>query len=83
MDISGTQKMNYEMEYFFRLPMKLVTQASMQKLFGRKDSISDSTHIDAIQYKDSDKKIFYVNLKLEGTPDNYRVSLGRKSKGKG
>jgi hypothetical protein len=71
------------MEYYLRLPMKLVTQASWQKLFGRKESIPDSTHLDAIQYKNSDKKVWYVNLKLEGTPENYRVSLGRRAKGKG
>ncbi len=83
MDISGTHQMDYEMEYYLRLPMKLVTQASWQKLFGRKESIPDSTHLDAIQYKNSDKKVWYVNLKLEGTPENYRVSLGRRAKGKG
>jgi len=83
MDISGSQNLENEMEYYFKVPLKLVGKAAWQKLFGKKSNVSDSTHIDAIQYKSDKKKYWYVNIKLEGTPDNYKVSLGKKEKMKG
>ena len=83
LDIAGSQNFDNHMEYYFKVPLKLVTGAAWQKLFGKKKSVSDSTHIDAIQYKDNDKKLWYVNLKLEGTPENYNISLGKKQKDKG
>jgi hypothetical protein len=83
LDISGSQSFDSHMEYYFQVPLKLVTSAAWQKLFGKKKTVSDSTHVDAIQYKDKDKKQWYVNLKLEGTPDNYNITLGKKQKDKG
>lgn len=81
LDISGSQDMENNMEYYIRVPLKLVTKAAKQKLFGKKGTISDSTQIDAIQYKSENKKTWYVNIKLEGNPDEYNVSLGKKKKG--
>ena len=80
MDITGKQDMKNNMEYYFRIPLKMVTKAARQKLFGKKGNISDSTQIDAIQYKNDAKKTWYLNLKLEGNPDDYTVSLGKKKK---
>jgi len=80
MDISGSQDMNNHMEYYFRIPMKMVTRAARQKLFGKKGIVTDSTQIEAIQYKNTGKKIWYLNLKLVGNPDNFKVSLGKKKK---
>ncbi len=80
MNISGNQDIDNNMEYYFRIPMNLVTKAAKQKLFGRKGIVTDSTQIDAIQYNNDSKKTWYLNLKLEGNPDDYRVSLGRKKK---
>jgi hypothetical protein len=83
MDISGHQSLDSHMEYYFRVPLKIVTKAAWSKLFGKKKAIQDSTNIDAIQYKNRGQKHWYVNLKLEGTPDNYSVSLGKREKRKG
>ena len=80
MDITGSQDMDNNMEYYFRIPLKMVTKAARQKLFGKKGAISDSTQIDAIQYKSDTKKTWYLNLKLEGNADDYSVSLGKKKK---
>ena len=80
MDISGSQDLENNMEYYFRVPLKMVTRAARQKLFGKKGAISDSTQIDAIQYKNSAKKAWYLNIKLSGTPDEFDVSLGKKKK---
>ena len=78
MDISGTQDMHNHMEYYFRIPMKMVTKTARHKLFGKKGAISDSTQIDVIHYKYTSKKTWYLNLKLIGDPDDFKVSLGRK-----
>ena len=60
--------------------MKMVTRAARQKLFGKKGKVTDSTHIDEIQYKNVEKKTWYLNLKLVGEPDDFKVTLGRKEK---
>ena len=80
LDISGSQDFNNNMEFYFRVPLKVVTKAARQKLFGKKGTVSDSTQLDEIQYKSDAKKTWYLNLKLEGTPDDYRVSLGKKKR---
>ena len=79
-DISGTQDMDSNMEYYFRVPLKVVTRAARQKLFGKKNAEIDSTQIDAIQIKNEDKKIWYLNLKLVGDPDDFEVSVEKKRK---
>jgi hypothetical protein len=73
-EISGKQDMNMNMEYYIRVPLKLVTQVAMQKLFGEKKEI-DSEVEDEIQYKDETKRIRFINLKISGTPENYKISL--------
>jgi len=82
LDISGSQDMENNMEYYIRVPLKMVTKAARQKLFGKKGVITDSTQIDAIQYKSERKKTWYINIKLEGNPDEYKVSLGKREKDK-
>ena len=37
----------------------------------------DPDQEDAIQYRNTDKKIRFVNLRITGTPDDYKVSLGK------
>lgn len=73
-EISGKQDMNMNMEYYLRIPWKLVTQAGMQKLFGSREA-SDAE--DEIQYRDESKRVRFINLKITGTPDNYSISLGK------
>lgn len=64
------------MEYFVRIPLKLVTQVAAQKLFG-KNVEPDSLKEDQIQYRDDTKRTRFINLKLSGTPDNYKIALGK------
>jgi hypothetical protein len=79
-EVSGTQNYNMEMEYYVRIPWKVVTQVGFNKLFGKKDQ-NTTGQVDDIQYRDENKRTRFVNLKIEGTPDDYRISLGRdKSK---
>jgi len=75
-EVSGKQNTDMTMEYYLRVPLKLVTQTGMQKLFTQKTEVDAETE-DAIQYKDESKRIRYLNLKVTGTPDNYKISLGK------
>lgn len=77
-EVSGKQDMKSNMEYYFKVPMKLVTGVARQKLFGSsKDEEIDPEREDAIQYKDPTKKTRYVNLKITGTAEGYKVALGK------
>lgn len=78
-DISGKHDLNGPMEYYFRIPMKLVTAVAKNKLFGPSKSKEPETdQEDEIQYKDETKKIKYINLKISGTSDNAKITLGKK-----
>jgi hypothetical protein len=73
--LSGKQGLDMQMEYYMRVPLRMVTGAAMQKLFGRKSSEIDPDREDEIIYKDPNKKVSYVNVKIAGTPDDYKISL--------
>ena len=58
--------------------MKTVRKAAWRKLFKNKNnSISDPTQEDEIIKLDPNKKTKYLNLKIEGKIDDYKVSLGK------
>jgi hypothetical protein len=78
MEISGKQDLNLNMEYYLKIPWKMVTQAGSSKLFGKKTEEVDPEQVDAIQYADPEKKVRYVNIKISGTPEDYKISLGKK-----
>ena len=79
-EISGQQSMDTRMEYYLRIPLKLVTEAGFHKLFGKKKEEVNPDQVDAIEYRDKDKKVRFMNLKIVGTPDAYKVSLGKPRK---
>ena len=84
MEVSGKQDMKMNMEYYFRIPMKMVTDVAKSKLFvSGSDAPVDPEQEDEIQYKDESKKIKYVNLKLTGTEGNYKVSMTKPPKNGG
>ncbi len=80
MEFSGTQALNMQMEYFLRIPLKMVTNVGFKMLFGKKEEEVDPDQVDAIQYRNMDKRVRFVNLKITGTPDDYKVSLGKAKK---
>lgn len=80
MEISGRQSMNMNMEYYVRIPLKMVTQVGFKMLFGKKREEVDPDHVDAIEYRDKDKRVRFMNLKISGTPDDYKVKLGKAKK---
>ncbi len=80
MEFSGKQEFNMQMEYFLRIPLKMVTNVGFRMLFGKKEEEVDPDHVDAIQYRNMDKRVRFINLKISGTPEDYKVSLGRSKK---
>jgi hypothetical protein len=80
MEISGTQSMDMHMEYYLRIPLKLVTQAGFHKLFGKKQEEVNPDQEDAIEYRDKDKRVHFINLRISGLPDAYKIALGKAKK---
>lgn len=82
--VSGKQSLDLSMEYYIRVPMKMVTKVGFSSLFNRKPEEVDMNQVDEVEFLDKDKKIAFMNLKVTGTPDgNYEVGLGKKQKGGG
>jgi hypothetical protein len=76
-EMSGKQSLDLHMEYYLRVPMKMVTKVGFNSLFNRKPEEVDLQQIDEIEYVDKDKKIAFMNLKLTGKPNNFKVGLGK------
>jgi hypothetical protein len=79
--VSGKQSIDMNMEYYLRVPMKMVTKAGLASLLNGKPEEVDMNQIDEIEVIDKEKKIAFMNIKVTGTPDNFKVGLG-KEKGK-
>ncbi|WP_276485138.1 AsmA-like C-terminal region-containing protein [Paraflavitalea pollutisoli] len=80
LEISGKQSLNMNMEYFVRIPLKMVTQVGWRMLFGKKQEEVDTDQVDAIEYRDKDKKVRFLNVAISGTPEEYKVKLGKAKK---
>ncbi|GAA4113295.1 hypothetical protein GCM10022393_12210 [Aquimarina addita] len=79
MELSGTHDNNQNIDYYIRIPWKTVRKASWQKLFGnKKDATTDEEQENEILEVDPTKKIRYLNLKVKGNLDDYKISLGKK-----
>lgn len=74
-ELSGRQDLNMNMEYYVRVPWSLVTQAAASKLFARKET--DPAAEDEIRLRDESKRYRFINLKITGTPESYKISLDR------
>lgn len=77
-EVAGEQAMNdaMDMEYYLKIPLKLVTNVAYQKLFKKKREEIDPEQEDEIQYR-GDKKISYVNIKMIGDMNDFSISLGK------
>lgn len=76
-EISGKQDMNLNMDYFLRVPLKLVSKAVFTKLFKKTPENVDENQEDEIIIRDPQKRIRFLNLRILGTPENYKISLER------
>ena len=80
-EISGTQGLDLQMNYDMRIPVKVIAKAGMQKLFGRKNR-DNSDQVDEIQYRDENKRTRFITVNVSGTPEDYKVSLGKSKRRK-
>ena len=79
MELSGTHDSNQNIDYYLRIPWKTVRQATWQKLFGnKKDSVATDEQVDDIVEVDPNRKTKFLNIKVQGTLDDYKISLGKK-----
>lgn len=80
-EISGKQNLNADMEYYLKIPWQLVTEVGSKLLFGgKKREEIDPDREDAIVYRNQDKKVRFVNIKITGNPENLKVSLGKEKR---
>ena len=79
MELSGSHDHNQNIDYYVRIPWKAVRKASWKKIFGnkKKDSINAQQEDEIIEV-DTSKKIKYLNLKIKGNIDDYKISVGKK-----
>jgi hypothetical protein len=75
--VSGKQSLDLSMEYYVRVPMKMVTKVGLGALFSRKPEEVDMHQVDEIEYVDKDKKVAFMNLKVTGTSEGFKVGLGK------
>lgn len=75
MQLSGKQSLEMDMDYYLRIPLKMVTQVAAKKLFGSSKGEIDPDQEDEIIYKDESKNTNYVNVRMKGRPENYSISL--------
>lgn len=77
MELSGTQDMEHNIEYYVKIPWKTVKRAAVYKLFGNKKNKDSIPTDDKIIEVDPNKKMRYLNLKIHGNIDDYKISLGK------
>ena len=77
-ELAGKQDLDFNLEYYLRVPWNLVTQGTRNKLFGNGNVQPDSTGEDAIIKLDPKRKVHYLNLKIAGNLDDYSVTLGKE-----
>ncbi|MBW3468233.1 AsmA-like C-terminal region-containing protein [Arthrospiribacter ruber] len=77
-EISGKQSLDLNMDYFIRVPLGLVTQVGFRSLFGGKSREEiDPEQEDEIIRRDPNSRVRFLNISMSGTPDNYKIGLGR------
>lgn len=80
MQISGQQDMDMNMDYYMRVPWKMVTEAASSKLFGKKREAVPADQIDAIEYEDENKRTRYLNIRIKGNTEDYKITLDKNEK---
>jgi hypothetical protein len=79
-EISGSHDSNQNIDYYLQIPWKIFRKATAQKLFGKNNDSLSTTKEDEIVEVDQNKKTRYLNVKVKGTLDDYKVSLGKNKK---
>ena len=81
-ELSGEQSLMGKLDYYVRIPWKIVRKAARQKIFGRKKTKDGEVGDDEIIEKDANKKTRYLNLRIKGTIDDYDIQVKKKKRKK-
>ncbi|MEM9822561.1 MAG: AsmA-like C-terminal region-containing protein [Bacteroidota bacterium] len=81
-ELSGEHSMAGDLEYYIRIPWKIVRKSARNKLFGSKKTKDGQVGDDEIIEKPANKKVWYLNLRVKGTLDDYDIKLRKKRKKK-
>ena len=81
-ELSGEQSLVGTLDYYIRIPWKIIRQGARYKLFGSKKTKSGDIGDDEIIEKDPNKKTRYLNIRVKGTLDDYDIQLRKKKKNK-
>ena len=80
MELSGSQDLDNNIEYYLRIPWKIVKKAAKYKLFSNKKNAGNKLEEDEIIELDPNKKVKYLNIKLYGNIDDFEVSMKKAKK---
>ncbi len=80
MELSGSQDLDNNIEYYVRIPWKIVKKAAKYKLFSNKKDSGNNIKEDEIIEVDPKKKVKYLNVKLHGNIDDFKVSMKKAKK---
>ena len=80
MELSGSHDSDHNIDYYLRIPWKIALKSAWHKVFGRKNKTVSEDQEDEIIEVDPKKRIRYLNLKIRGTVDDYKISLGKKKR---
>lgn len=77
-ELSGEQSLVGKLDYYIRIPWKIIKQGARYKLFGDKKTKEGEVETDEIIEKDPNKNTRYLNLRVKGTLDDYDIQLKKK-----
>jgi hypothetical protein len=81
-EISGQQDLDFNMDYYVRIPWKMVSEVAASKIFGKPKKQAQQE--DELEMADNDgKRRRFVNVRIKGNLDNYKVSLEKAKELKG
>ncbi len=79
-ELSGTQDMELNFDYYLRIPWSTVKEAARYRLFGDKKTAGGETGDETIIEKDPNRKTRFLNVRMEGNIDDYDISLKKPKK---
>ncbi len=82
MIVSGSQDMEGNMEYYIKVPLNLIVKTGFKSLFGKDKKEIEIDKEDEIEYLDPNNKIAFVNLRIVGDSESFKVTLGKDKKKK-
>lgn len=75
LEISGSQTVDLNMDYYIRVPLKIVGKAAFNKLFKSKPKEISPEQEDELIIKDPEKRMRFINIRMLGKPDDFKISL--------